>query len=450
MGEEKNSREDGDVENVYSVKSIPPDKRKPWTYHAVIWAGVCFVLAALMGGATPLSLLPFKYAIMALLIGNLVLLTIFVLTSYMGAKTGLSTYMLAEKAFGKYGARFLINFVASGIPSFAWYGFETWLAAAAIGVLFGWDIGGPNHLMDWRTAAFTLIVGIIMAIPPMRGVTSVALVDFVSIPIMALLTIYGLYLGYELGAAGKLLSYSPNIPPGHLLSNFMIAVHVTIGLIIVGATIAPDTARWIKPIKRNVVLAGLLGFFSVAFFMEIVGAFYAIAAVQAGLDPGLSWNIVLVLKQLGATTHYLFIFLILAFFLQFTTNMANAYSGGLALTATFNKPSWRPWLTLGGAIAGSIIAVAGIIWHWIPYLSTLANWISPVAAVLLTEFYLIRKGFSEAQPPKIRYEALIAWFIGGLVSYYLTMHKPSVVPSLMAIVVSIIIYGGLRIAVERK
>ncbi len=442
---EKN-KENNNIENEYSVKSVPPDKRKSWTYHAVIWAGVCFVLAALMGGATPLSLLPFKYALVALLIGNLVLLTIFVLTSYMGAKTGLSTYLLAEKAFGKFGSRFLINFVASGIPSFAWYGFETWLAAAAIGVLFGWDIGGPDHLMDWRTAAFTLIVGIIMAIPPMRGMTSVALVDFISLPIMALLTIYGLYLGYELGAAGKLLSYSPPIPEGQLLNNFMIAIHVTIGLIIVGATIAPDTARWIKPVKKNVFLAGLLGFFTVAFFMEIVGAFYAIAAVQAGLDSGLAWNIVLVLKQLGATTKYLFIFLILAFFLQFTTNMANAYSGGLALTATFNKPSWRPWFTLAGAIAGSLIAVAGVIWHWIPYLSTLANWIAPVAAILLAEFYLVRRGFEQRESPNIRYESIIAWFLGGLVSYYLVQHKPYIVPSLMGMAVAILVYLVLRYA----
>jgi purine-cytosine permease-like protein len=162
----------------------------------------------------------------ALVVGNLILFTIFSFTSYMGAKTGLTTYMLAERAFGRYGARILINFVASGIPAFAWYGFETWLAAAAIGVIAGWDIGGPDHLMDWRTAAFTMITGIIMAIPPMMGLTSVALIDFVSIPIMVALTGYGLYLGYKLGAAGALLSYNPGVSPEMMAKNMMLAIHI--------------------------------------------------------------------------------------------------------------------------------------------------------------------------------------------------------------------------------
>jgi purine-cytosine permease-like protein len=87
----------GREEDRFSLEPIPLDKRKPWTSHAVVWAGVCFVLAALIGGATPLTLLPFKQA---LVVGNLILFTIFSFTSYMEAKTGLSTYMLAERAFG--------------------------------------------------------------------------------------------------------------------------------------------------------------------------------------------------------------------------------------------------------------------------------------------------------------------------------------------------------------
>jgi cytosine permease len=446
MGEEKKV---GSEEDRFSLEPIPLDKRKPWTYHAVVWAGVCFVLAALMGGATPLTLLPFKQALVALVVGNLILFTIFSFTSYMGAKTGLSTYMLAERAFGRYGARILINFVASGIPSFAWYGFETWLAAAAIGVVAGWDIGGPDHLMDWRTAAFTMISGIIMALPPMMGLTSVALIDFVSIPIMVALTGYGLYLGYKLGAAGALLSYNPGVPPEMMAKNMMIAIHIVVGLIIVGATIASDTARWIKPVKRSVLLAGFLGFFSVALFMEIVGSFYAVAAVKAGLSPDLAWNIVLVLKQLGATTSFLWIFLLLAFILQFTTNMLNAYSGGLALTATFGKSTWRPWLTLAGAVFGSVIAVLGVIWKWIPYLSMLANWVAPVAAVLLSEFYIVKRGFTESGVTKVRWEALISWLIGGFVSYYLSVHKPFIVPSIMGIAVAATLHVALRIAVTK-
>lgn len=448
MGNENSSRrEAGGVENIYAIQRIPLEERKPWTYHAAVWAGVVFVLAAFMGGATPLGFLPYWPAVVTIVIGNLVLFTIFTLTSYMGAKTGLTTYLIAKSAFGEYGSRVLINLVASGIPAFAWYGIETWLAAAAIGVLMGWDIGGPGRLMDLNTAIFTMVAGVLMAIPPILGITSIAWIDYVSIPIMVALVAYGIYLGASVGISGELFSYVPsNYNPELFLVNFMVALNVVIGLIIVGATIGADTARWIKPIRRDVVIACLLGFLLTAIFMEIVGTFFAVAAVKAGLDPSLSWNIVLVLKQLGVATGPLWPLLALAFLLQFTTNMLNAYSGGLAWTASIGRPSWRPWLTLGGAIIGSIIAVIGIVWYWVPYLTMLANWVGPIAAILLTEFYIISKSNEAAviervsKSPKVIVEGVIAWLIGGLVSFYLSNTYPYFVPSIVGMALASLIY----------
>jgi len=430
------------IEDEYSLKPVPLEYRKPWTYHAAAWAGVVFVLAALMGGATPLAFLPANLSIITIILGNLILFTIFTLTSYMGAKTGLTTYLIAQSAFGKFGSRILINLVISGIPAFAWYGVETWLAAAAIGVIAGWDIGGPGRLMDLPSAIFTLLAGILMAIPPVLGITSIAIIDYISIPIMVVLVAYGLYLGFSIGASGALLSYTPSsFTPETMFSNFMITLNVVIGLIIVGATIGSDTARWIRPEKKSVFTACFLGFFLTAVFMEIIGLFYGIAAIKAGLDPSLAWNIILVLKQLGVTTGPLWPLLLLAFLLQFTTNMLNAYGGGLALTATVGKSSWRSYFTIGGAIVGSIIAVLGIVWYWIPYLTALANWVAPAAGILLAEFYLIKKGSISLETiTSIRVEALLGWFVGGLASYYLTLYMPFFVPSLVGMIIAIIIH----------
>ncbi len=442
MSKKESEKSQKALEDIYSLQPIPLEQRKPWTYHAAAWAGVVFVLAALMGGATPLSFLPTNLSILTIILGNLILFTIFTLTSYMGAKTGLTTYLIAQSAFGRIGSKVLINLVISGIPSFAWYGVETWLAAAAIGVVAGWDIGGPGRLMDLPSALFTLLAGIIMAIPPVFGITSIALIDYISIPIMLALVVYGLYLGFSLGVGGALLSYTPSsYTPETALSNFMITLNIVIGLIIVGATIGSDTARWIRPEKRSVFKACFLGFFLTAVFMEIIGLFYGVAAIKAGLDPSLAWNIILVLKQLGVSTGPLWILLLLTFLLQFTTNMLNAYSGGLALTATVGRNHWRPYLTLGGAVVGSIIAVLGIVWYWVPYLTALANWVAPAAGILLAEFYLIKKGsITLESTTNVRAEALVGWFIGGLISYYLGFYAPFFVPSLVGMIVAILIH----------
>jgi cytosine permease len=438
------SKSSKSIEDVSALKPIALEEKKPWTYHAAAWAGVVFVLAAFMGGATPIAFLPYGYAVVTILIGNLILFSIFTLTSYMGAKTGLNTYMIAKSAFGDYGSRILINIASSGIPAFAWYGIETWLAAAAISVLLGWDIGGPGRLMDLPTAIFTIISGILMAIPPVFGITSIALIDYISIPIMIMLVAYGLYLGISVGITGGLFTYSPpGATPETLLPNFMIAMNVVIGLIIVGATIGSDTARWIRPNKKEVVLACVLGFLATAIFMEIIGTFFAVAAIKAGLDPSLSWNIVLVLKSLGVATGPLWPLLVMAFLLQFTTNMINAYSGGLAWTVSVGKPQLRAWFTMGGAIVGSIIAVIGIVWYWVPYLNILANWVGPIASILLVEFYLIRKAPTTVitdKIPKIRIEGIIGWFLGGLTSYYLSTYAPYFIPTLIGMIVAGLIH----------
>ncbi len=153
----------------------------------------------------------------------------------------------------------------------------------------------------------------------------------------------------------------------------------------------------------------------------------------------------MVLKQLGVATGPLWPLLLLAFLLQFTTNILNAYSGGLSWTASIGRAGLRPWLTLGGAIVGSIIAVLGIVWYWVPYLTMLANWVGPVAAVLLTEFYLVSRTSESiaskvARPSKVSVPGVIAWLIGGLVSYYLSTYAPYMVPSLVGMVAAALIY----------
>jgi cytosine permease len=432
------------AEEAYALSPIPLELRKPWTYHAAAWAGVCFVLAAFMGGGTPLAYVPGPIALATILIGNIVLFTIFFLTSYIGAKHGVSTYLIAEQAVGKWGARAIVNWVLSGIPATCWFGVETWLAGAAIAALLGWDIGGPGRLMDPPSATFTMISGIVHAIPPVLGITSIAIVDYISIPAMAALTIYGAYLAVAAVGLGMFTQYvPPAYTPQVALINIMATINLVIGLIACGATIAPDTARWIRPKKKEVFLASLLGFFLVAVFMEIIGMFYGLASIKAGLSPDLAWNIVLVLVKLGVAASYLWPLLALAWILQFTTNMINAYAAGLAITASIGKSKYRPHITMAAAIFGSILAVLGIVWYWIDFLNALANWILPAAGVIIGEFYVIRKGVVEIKPPKkIEISGFIGWLIGGLVAFSLTAARltyfvPSVIGFFLAMAIHV-------------
>ena len=93
------------------------------------------------------------------------------------------------------------------------------------------------------------------------------------------------------------------------------------------------------------------------------------------------------------------------------------------------------------AIVGSALAIFGIVWYWIDFLNALANWILPLAAILIAELYIVRKAEVRIEPPKnIRVEGVIAWLVGGAVSYLLTSYAPYFVPSLTGFFTAMVIY----------
>jgi hypothetical protein len=61
----------------------------------------------------------------------------------------------------------------------------------------------------------------------------------------------------------------------------------------------------------------------------------------------------------------------------------------------------------------------------------------------------VKRGFTESGVTKVRWEALISWLVGGFVSYYLSVHKPFIVPSIMGMAVAAALYVALRIAVTK-
>ena len=100
---ETTGQQNGDVyENAFS--SVPESQRKALLSLTAVLAGYPIALSNfVIGGAVGVGL-TFDKALLALLVGNGMLIAIVILTGLMAYETGLSTSFLSRRAFGKNGS----------------------------------------------------------------------------------------------------------------------------------------------------------------------------------------------------------------------------------------------------------------------------------------------------------------------------------------------------------
>ncbi len=89
----------------FSLVSVPLDRRKSWVDLAVIWIGIAVVMSAIFRGMmVGLGLGKIPRILLSYGLGEGLLIAVMVMAGYVGAKTGLSTPLIANIVFGRIGA----------------------------------------------------------------------------------------------------------------------------------------------------------------------------------------------------------------------------------------------------------------------------------------------------------------------------------------------------------
>src|SRR5690606_18802064 len=131
--------------------------------------------------------------------------------------------------------------------------------------------------------------------------------------------------------------------------------------------------------------------------------------------------------------------LIILILATWTTNVVNAYSGGLALTSLFRLKDDKRALTtaIAGGI-GTLLALGGILNNLVSFLMILTAGICPLAGVMIADYWIKRRGRANrwAPVPGINWAGLAAWLIASAFSYFVTWG----IPAVSGIVVAIVLY----------
>ena len=376
----------------FAREAVPDDNSSTGLHLALIIVGgtigfAVYVIAAQIGGS-----LGYVKAAAAFAIGSLILGVMGALTSYVGATSRLSTYLLTEFAFGRRGAK-LAN-IAVALSLIGWYGvISNTLGMASQQMLFeALAIEVSPYLTVTLASALMITVTAL-------GFTGIDRLALYMVPFMLLFMVLAAYLALR-GGAGEFLVVEQRF-------SVRTAISAVVGTYIAGVIIQPDYSRFAINARHAIWSV----FIALGIAFPIIQYLAAVPSMALG-EP----DIVLMMAMIG--------FLVPGFLLMFlgawASNVLCLYSAGLSLAAVLERGRLRH-IVIAIGIVGTALAFIPAQSYIVDYLVVLGVTIPPIGAIYIIETMFIRKFFLPreivGEEPPFRWTALISWAVAAIAGY---------------------------------
>ncbi len=397
---------------------VPPNQRQHWTAPAFMFGGLEFSVTLLMIGSTLMGSFGLKGIIPVILFTFICLTWVGnALSGYMGAKTGLSSSVIARQGFGDKQAKFIIALVI-GVISMGWWAVQTSVTGNALCAILGID-----YTVE-RTAwvIVTIVTGIIFAIPSIIGYDSMKWTDYFAVPGGILLCVVGLYLAFKNIGWTTIAHFKGS---GEI--SFAAGVTMVLGMNVSQFVISADYTRYAKPRWKDNILIPL-GIVAVGVPLILIGAIM-------GAGNGTA-DIVAVMESLGFPI-WGFIVLWLA---AWTSQLVNNYTMGLSFSNMLNITSnkGRAIVTAVGTLLSLVLCFMGILENFQKLLSLAALLYPAIAGVMFVDFFARREKWED----KLgwNFMATLAMIVGTTVGYLTTYVIVIGIPPMQSLFITCITY----------
>lgn len=418
--------------STFSGFEIKPEQRQGWVSLAMIWIGAMICVPCLMVGGYLGMGFTLGGVITCILIGYTIVCTYMCFMGMQSCDTGLPTVSMASGPLGTKGAQYIISTLLA-IACVGWFGIQS----AVCGASFSAMIGSMTGFMipAWLSS---LVWGALMLVTAMYGYKALKYLNYIAVPALVLVLIYGLYAAItKNNGIAVVSSYTPAAP-----MTLVQGVSLAVATFALGGVISGDYSRYAKN-RGDVIKSSVLGVIPAGLGMMVIGAVLTIVTGQ--------YDISAVLAAVGVPAFGL-VALVLA---TWTTNVTNAYSGGIAFSSLLGvgEKGFKVTTGVAGAI-GTILAAVGIMNQFQGFLNILTAFIPPVAGVIMADYWIIGKGKKEnfKITEGFNWIGIIAFAIGAAVAYC-TGSVPSMiffVGPINGIVVSMVLYIVLKLAFRTK
>lgn len=410
----------------YAFDEVPASARKKLGTILVILTGYTISLSNFVTGATVGFKMPFKEAVMACAVGNILLILVATLLGIISCQTGLTTSVLARKSMGARSSSILSLLLA--LSAINWIAVNADTFSNLIKSNFSW----------WPipVSITAILVVAIWAQSAIRGVKGLEFVSWLGTPCAVLLTIVcAIAIGKSAGGYDAVFTY---VPASDVQISFAAGSTSFVGAWIFGCIVSPDVCRYAK--KPSHVAVGAPIAVAVGLFgLEVIGIMTAQATGESGF--------VAATAALGVGI----LVFICAIFCVWTTQDNNIYSAGLALQNVLKDTKLEgkvkhAWFAIGIAAAAAIFAAVGATKYLLPVVQTLSILLPPIPGMIIAEHFFVKKS-KENEP--INWVAIISWVIGTVVGKICLMNN-FLIPAIVSMALTFICYIILSKALDSK
>ena len=416
---------------------IEESQRQSWLSIAAVWAGGMICVPCLMiGGVLAGGGLSLGQIVLSILLGYGLICVYMIFIGMQACDTGLPVSVMASGALGEKGARYIISTLLA-IACVGWFGIQSATCGSAFASMVS-NMLGKEASPTFVTIS-SIVWGIIMLVTACGGFKGLKWLNYIAVPLLVIVCLYGLIAGIVSNDGGSAIaSYAPETS-----SVMVFGISMVVASFALGGVISADYCRFAKS-RGDVVKSSLVG--PAGLFMLLTGALMSIVTGQ--------YDISAILASLGVP----FVGLIALVLATWTTNVTNAYSGGLALSNLlgFDESKFKITTGVAGAI-GTLLAAFGLLNAFQGFLSLMSALIPPLAGVLIASYWIVGKGRKENFAARSGFSAVgvISFAVGaifacitggtfasfpGLVAALPFLNVPFFVGPVNGIIVSLVFY----------
>ena len=373
----------------YSQQPVPLAARKSALALSVVMLGLTFFPPAWTGGTLGTGL-SYDDFFLAVLLGNLMLGLYTAILGFIGARTGLSTHLLAHYSFGSKGS-WLPSALLGG-TQVGWFGVGVAMFAIPVAKATGLDV---NLLI--------LVSGALMTLTVFFGIAG--LLSAIAVPAIVVLGSYSVWLAVR-ATPSALRQVTPSAP-----LSLSTAIALVVGSFVSAGTLTADFVRFGRSARTAVVVC-LVAFFLGNSLMFIFGAAGAAAVGKSDISDVMIAQGLLIpaILVLGLNI--------------WTTNDNALYASGLGF-ANITGLSSRFLAMLNGALG--TLAALWLYNHFVGWLTFLSAAIPPIGGVIIADYLSRRRRYRQhpcADIQAINWAAILAVACGTAAGHWL----PGIVP----------------------
>lgn len=367
----------------YAAAAVPQSGRRSLLTMFMIMLGFTFFSASMWVGQELAEGLDFWGFVGALILGGVILGIYTGLLGYVGAKTGLSMDLLAQRSFGTKG-----SYISSAMISFTQIGwFGVGIAMFAIPI--------ANQLLGGSVAAewiLVILAGICMTASAYFGIKSLTIISYVAVPLVAILGTVAMVMAIEQGEGTIFDQFAASSGSLSVIGG----AGLVVGSFVSGGTATPNFSRFAKSGKAGLITT------VVAFFIgnSLMFCFGAVSSIFVGGN-----DIFDVMIRLN-----LFYLAVLVLGLNIWTTNDNAlYSAGLGLANIFHQKK-KPMVLISGIIGTA--ASVWLYWNFCSWLNVLNCTLPPVGIILVLGYFMHKDEYT----PEAKNTKVVDWFaVAGVI-----------------------------------